>query len=137
MQYIMIHGGNMSTVDIKEFKENPDGSATVVFDFSQEEIVALFRQGAIFALKEGIKNSEAYNPEKTTKFQNKTIDLGWDTIERLVVDELKEAYELNCKISTSEGGEEIEVNEELIRSLLVVLEYFMPKHDYDEWRENV
>jgi hypothetical protein len=136
MQYTMIHGGDMNrSVDMTQFKENPDGSATITFDFNEEEIIALFRQGAITALKEGIKNAEAYNPEKTTKFQNQTIDLGWDTIERIVVNELKDAYTLNCKSITDEGGTEIEVDEELTKSLLVVLKYFMTESDYKTWRQ--
>ena len=136
MQFITIHGGDMSkTVDMTEFKDNPDGSATVTFDFSPEEIVALFRQGTITALKEGIKNAEAYNPEKTTKFQNKSVELGWDTLERLVIDELKEAYETNRKSTIDEGGYRINVDEELLKSISVVLEYFMPAADYKQWRE--
>jgi HEAT repeat protein len=118
------------TVEMTQFKENPDGSATVTFDFDEEEKEALFRAGVIDAIKAGIKNAEPYNPQKTTKFDNRTIELTWDQIDSIVVSELKESY-LRTKAAVDN---EIDDDRELLQSLDRVLSHFMAPSEYDEWK---
>lgn len=115
----------MRTVDTTEFVENPDGSATVKFDFTQDEIISFFRQGVITALEAGIKNAEPYNPDRISKFNNKTIELVWDQIDAIVVGELQDSYRTNLNSS--------EFNGELSRALRTVLEYYMNPSGFEEW----
>lgn len=118
------------SVEMTQFKENPDGSATVTFDFDEEEKEALFRAGVIDAIKAGIKTAEPYNPQKTTKFDNRTVDLTWSQIDSIVVSELKESY-LRTKAAVDN---EIDDDRELLQSLDKVLKHFMTPIKYDEWK---
>ena len=131
MPSIIFHGGKMTiesrTVLVTEVKENADGSATISFDFTEQEREALFRAGVIEAIKAGVKKAEPYNPEKATKFDNKSIELTWDQIDSIVVSELKEAYERN----TDENND---FDIELLNSFDKVLKYFMSASDYDDWK---
>lgn len=125
MRFIMTLGGDKRTVDMTEFTEHADGSATVKFDFTEQEITALFRQGVIKALTDGIINAVAYDPEKTTKFNNKTIDLSWDQLEQIVVGELQEAYRNNLNSNF--------YDEKLDDAIKVLLNYYMAPSEYQEW----
>lgn len=115
----------MPIVDTTEFKENPDGSATVKFDFTPDEVASLFRQGVITALEEGIRRADPYDPDRTSKFNNKTIELDWQQLQGIVVGELQEAYRNNLNSEEFSG--------ELARALKTVLEYYMIRSDFEEW----
>jgi hypothetical protein len=121
------------SVEMTQFKENADGSATVQFDFSEEEKEAMFRAGVIEAIKAGITKAEPYNPQKTTKFDNRTVELAWDQIDSIVLTELKAAYAM----TKGDGTTNLDIDHELLQSLDNVLKYYMPSSDYEEWKNNV
>jgi hypothetical protein len=50
------------TVPVELVKENEDGSAVYQFDFNPEELAALTRLGIITALKAGLEEAKAYEP---------------------------------------------------------------------------
>lgn len=120
--------------DVNKIKENNDGSATYTFDFTEEEQLALFRAGVIQAIKAGVKEAKQYDPEKESKTYTRSVELTWDQIDSIVVEELQAAYRHNMTPDTDEGGQELEVDENLLTALSTVLEYFMPAHEYNEWR---
>ena len=120
--------------DVNKIKENNDGSATYTFDFTEEEQLALFRAGVIQAIKAGVKEAKQYDPEKESKTYTRSVELTWDQIDSIVVEELQAAYRHNMTSDTDEGGQELEVDENLLTALSTVLEYFMPAHEYNEWR---
>lgn len=120
--------------DVNKIKENNDGSATYTFDFTEEEQLALFRAGVIQAIKAGVKEAKQYDPEKESKTYTRSVELTWDQIDSIVVEELQAAYRHNMTPDTDEGGLELEVDENLLTALSTVLEYFMPAHEYNEWR---
>lgn len=65
----------------------------------------------------------------------KTIELEWEQVDAIVIDELQEAYRMNHKPDKDESGYDIDPDGELANALKVVLQYFMSKQDYDEWIE--
>jgi hypothetical protein len=61
------------------------------------------------------------------------IEMTFDQIDAIVIDELKEAYELNLQIDRDEGGQALEPDWELLASIEKVLSYFMPVAEYERW----
>lgn len=59
----------------------------------------------------------------------KTIELTWDQIDRFVVAELQEAYDMNKNYDVDEVG-----IPGLPEALLTVLEYFMAPSEFDQWK---
>jgi hypothetical protein len=119
------------TVEMKEFKENPDGSATVSFDFSQDEVLAFYRMGVIQSMKNGLKEAEEYHPEHSRKFSSKSFKMTWDQLDVVVTDELKDCYENQMKQEPEHR------DYELIHALDTVLKYYLDKDDYFDWMESL
>lgn len=119
------------TVEIKEVKVNDDGSATTLFDFTAEEVLAFYRAGVIQAMKNGIKEAEQYSPTRPSKFSTKQFQLTWDQLDHVVTSELKDCYETQIE-HDAEGRDY-----ELIHALNVVLKYYMDHSDYDEWKNTL
>jgi hypothetical protein len=115
------------TVEMTEFKENVDGSATVTFDFNDEEIQGMFRMGVIHAIKAGLKEAKQYDPEFQSKFNTKQVELTWDQIDSIVIGELKGCYETQMEHGPGDR------DYELIHALSTVLKYYMHYSEYDEW----
>jgi hypothetical protein len=115
------------TVEMTEFKENADGSATVTFNFNDEEIQGMFRMGVIQAIKGGLKEAKQYDPDFQSKFNTKQVELTWDQIDSIVIGELKGCYETQMEHDPKSR------DYELIHALSVMLKYYMHYSDYDEW----
>ncbi len=60
----------------------------------------------------------------------KYFELDYVTIDRIVADELMDAYERNLIEDTDEGGFPIERDEKLLAALEICMEYFMPASEY-------
>ena len=67
----------------------------------------------------------------------KTIELVYDQIEAIVVEELQEAYKMNMVSERDEGGFDLGLNGDLLKSLDTVLEYFMAPSEHRKWKESV
>lgn len=50
-------------IDVTTIQEHEDGSATVHFDFSQDQLEALMRGGMAQALERGISEGRQYDPD--------------------------------------------------------------------------
>lgn len=67
----------------------------------------------------------------------KTIEIPFEMIDQIVVDELKEALTLNVTITRQEDGHVAEPDLELINALKIVLRYFAPKSEYEPFLRNI
>ena len=65
--------------------------------------------------------------------RTKTIEMTLDQIDAIIIEELKEAHELNWRQDTDEGGQYIEPDHELLTSIEKVLEYYMSPTEYMKW----
>lgn len=66
-----------------------------------------------------------------------TFEMTDDQIDKIVIDELMLAHDLNSQFNTDEGGYPIPNDVELLTAIECVLEYFMPPTEYLKWREEV
>jgi hypothetical protein len=117
-------------VDVLEMINNPDGTATVKFDFTEEEISHFFRLGVIEAIKNGIKEAEQYNPDDTLRKNKHTFDMTWDQVDSIIIKELCSAYD-------SSLNDNDEYYKNLRQSLDTVLKHFMPASKYQTWKSKV
>lgn len=59
-----------------------------------------------------------------------------DDVDKLVIEELKEAYRLNCKPNKIDNSdEEIEPDHEFLKAVDLVMEYFMNAEDLKKWEK--
>lgn len=63
----------------------------------------------------------------------KYFELDYETIDRIVSDELMGAYERNLIEDTDEGGLPMERDEKLLAALEICMEYFMPPSEYKKF----
>lgn len=117
-------------VDVLEMIDNPDGTATVKFDFTEEEISHFFRLGVIEAIKNGIKEAQLYNPNADLRKCKHTFDMTWDQVDAVIIKELQSTY-------NSSHGDDCEYYTNLRQSLDTVLKHFMPAEDYENWKSEV
>lgn len=107
--------------EVVEYKENPDGSATVQFDFTEEEIQSFFRAGVLEALKRGIEQAASLDPNGPRR--NTTFDLTWDQIDSIMTNELQDMHQRNLDDSRISDAVE------------VILEYIMPSSEFERWKQ--
>ena len=67
----------------------------------------------------------------------KTIELVYEQIEAILIEELQEAYRMNMHSERDEGGFDLGLDGDLLKSLDTVLEYFMSPSEYRKWKESV
>ena len=63
----------------------------------------------------------------------KYFKLDYETIDRIVCDELIDAYERNLIEDTDEGGFPMERDEKLLAALETCMEYFMSSYEFNEY----
>ena len=63
----------------------------------------------------------------------KYFKLDYETIDRIISDELMDAYERNLIEDTDEGGFPMERDEKLLAALETCMEYFMPAYEFNEY----
>lgn len=64
------------------------------------------------------------------------FEMTWDQVDAIVIEELQEAYRMNSLINYDEGGVDIGPDEQLLQSIKVVLQYFMPSAEYEAWEKH-
>jgi hypothetical protein len=66
----------------------------------------------------------------------KTITLRVEDCDQVIIDELKDAYNMNNGFDKVECSNDVlEPDYELLKAILTVLAYYMPQQDYEEWVE--
>ena len=120
-----------------EFAENPDGSATVKFDFNDEEVQAFFRAGVIKAIKDGIVRADEYNPSASIK-RKQSFEMTWDQVDSLMIEELKDIYYRNMNGDKIDCSDDVlPPDDKLLDACNTLLEYIMPPSDYEKWKEKL
>jgi len=65
----------------------------------------------------------------------KSIELGVDVIENIVVEELKDYYNLcNVPNKIDCSDDVIDPDQDLLQALDLVLQEYMTAHEYEQWR---
>lgn len=72
---------------------------------------------------------------KTTTM--KTVELPYEMIDRIVVDELKDALLRNIELDRNEDGQLMEPDRELIDALKTVIMYFAPRSEYEPFLHEI
>ena len=64
----------------------------------------------------------------------KTITLQVEDCDNIVIDELKDAYQMNNKFDKVDCSDDVlEPDYELLKAIQTVLAYYMSHTDYEEW----
>jgi len=59
-----------------------------------------------------------------------------EQVDSIIIAELQAAYEMNLYPGRDEGGFDIEPDAELLKSLEVVLQYYMAPSDFKQWKND-
>jgi hypothetical protein len=108
------------SVDVVKVEERTDGSATVEFDFTPEEVNALFRAGVIEALQRGIDSARQYDP--TIPPRKQTFTLVDEQLDDIIVEELKRVYTDN-----------VDQTPKFADAAKTLLSYFLSSSDFNRW----
>ena len=66
----------------------------------------------------------------------KTITLQVEDCDNIVIDELKDAYQMNNKFDKVDCSDDVlEPDYELLKAIQTILEYYMPRDIWSEWME--
>ena len=65
-----------------------------------------------------------------------SFEMTWDQVDAIVIEELQEAYRMNSLVNCDEGGVDLGPDEQLLQSIKVVLQYFMPSAEYEAWEKH-
>lgn len=63
-----------------------------------------------------------------------TIQLTYDMVDHIMIEELKDIYSRNFIPNTDEGGYPMDVDDEVLNAVDVLLAYIMPSSEYEEWK---
>lgn len=125
------------SVEVLSVVENPDGSATVKFDFNASEVEAFFRLGVVDAIKRGIEKADELNPDAALR-RNQTFEMTYDQIDALMIRELKDIYDRN------KDGDKIDCSDDvlppdyaLLNACKILLGYIMPPNEFDKWKNSL
>ena len=66
-----------------------------------------------------------------------TVELTDSQIAGIIVADLQESHKLVRVADKDEGGQLLDVDEELLHAIEVVLKYYMPPSAYRKWQERV
>ena len=65
----------------------------------------------------------------------RTFELTDEQVDAIIVEELKLAYELNCSLNKIDCSDDyIDPDYQLLDAIEKVLEYFMTKGEFDQWK---
>lgn len=69
--------------------------------------------------------------------EKKLVEIPYDMIDQIVVDELKDALERSLVLDKDEGGFYLEPDYELIKAIKVVLRFFMPYNEHEPYLRDI
>ena len=104
-----------------EIKENPDGSATINFDLTDEELQSFIRLGLTRALEAGLKEADTYTEDSI--FSMRYVKLHGEQTHQIMLDELRHMYK---------------VAPDYVRSAIcTVAKYTLSTEDYEAWEQTL
>ena len=104
-----------------EIKENPDGSATINFDLTDEELQSFIRLGITRALEAGLKEADTYT--ENSIFSMRYVKLHGEQTQAIMLDEFKHMYK---------------TAPDYVRSAVcTVAKYTLSREDYESWEQTL
>ncbi len=113
-------------IDFKVVKENEDGSADCILDMDKDAVQVLINYGFVTMLSKSIEEGKLYTPAYLDKEKkdNKLVPMNEDQINDIVVDSLKDTFEMQFK-SLSDHRDDIVFQHQVKEACKVLLGYYM------------
>lgn len=113
-------------IDFQVVKENEDGSADCTIDMDKDAMQVLINFGFVTMLSKSIEEGKLYTPEYADKEKkdNKLVPMNEDQINDIVVDSLKDTFEMQFK-SLSDHRDDIVFQHKVKEACKVLLSYYM------------
>lgn len=113
-------------IDFQVVKENEDGSADCTLDMDKDAMQVLINFGFVTMLSKSIEEGKLYTPEYADKEKkdNKLVPMNEDQINDIVVDSLKDTFEMQFK-SLSDHRDDIVFQHKVKEACKVLLSYYM------------
>ena len=113
-------------IDFQVVKENEDGSADCTIDMDKDAMQVLINFGFVTMLSKSIEEGKLYTPEYADKEKkdNKLVPMNEDQINDIVIDSLKDTFEMQFK-SLSDHRDDIVFQHKVKEACKVLLSYYM------------
>ena len=125
-------------IDFKVVKENEDGSADCILDMDKDAVQVLINYGFVTMLSKSIEEGKLYTPAYLDKEKkdNKLVPMNEDQINDIVVDSLKDTFEMQFK-SLSDHRDDIVFQHQVKEACKVLLGYYMVPSEAAGYIEDV
>jgi hypothetical protein len=125
-------------IDFQVVKENEDGSADCTLDMDKDAMQVLINFGFVTMLSKSIEEGKLYTPEYANKEKkdNKLVTMNEDQINDIVVDSLKDTFEMQFK-SLSSHKDDIVFQHQVKEACKVLLSYYMIPSEAAAYIEDV
>ncbi len=109
----------------------------MVIDPDQNLLDSIKRVLCYYMTRDDYEQWEAGSVEQTSSETAFTIAVESDQIDRVVKDDLKIVYEMNCKPESCGVYGMSQPDTELVSSVDQLLQYYMSEPDYKQWKESL
>jgi len=125
-------------IDFKVVKENEDGSADCILDMDKDAVQVLINYGFVTMLSKSIEEGKLYTPAYLDKEKkdNKLVPMNEDQINDIVVDSLKDTFEMQFK-SLSDHKDDIVFQHKVKEACKVLLGYYMVPSEAEQYIDSV
>jgi len=125
-------------IDFKVVKENEDGSADCILDMDKDAVQVLINYGFVTMLSKSIEEGKLYTPAYLDKEKkdNKLVPMNEDQINDIVVDSLKDTFEMQFK-SLSDHKDDIVFQHKVKEACKVLLGYYMIPSEAEQYIDSV
>jgi len=125
-------------IEFKVVKENEDGSADCTLDMDKDAVQVLINYGFVTMLSKSIEEGKLYTPAYLDKEKkdNKLVPMNEDQINDIVVDSLKDTFEMQFK-SLSDHKDDIVFQHKVKEACKVLLGYYMIPSEAEQYIDSV
>jgi len=125
-------------IDFQVVKENEDGSADCTLDMDKDAMQVLINFGFVTMLSKSIEEGKLYTPEYANKEKkdNKLVPMNEDQVNDIVIDSLKDTFEVQFK-SLSEHKDDIIFHHQVKEACKVLLSYYMIPSEAEQYIDSV
>lgn len=125
-------------IEFKVVKENEDGSADCTLDMDKDAVQVLINYGFVTMLSKSIEEGKLYTPAYLDKEKkdNKLVPMNEDQVNDIVIDSLKDTFEMQFK-SFSEHKDDIIFQHKVKEACKVLLGYYMIPSEAEQYIDSV
>lgn len=125
-------------IDFQVVKENEDGSADCTLDMDKDAVQVLINYGFVTMLSKSIEEGKLYTPAYLDKEKkdNKLVPMNEDQVNDIVIDSLKDTFEMQFK-SFSEHKDDIIFQHKVKEACKVLLGYYMIPSEAEQYIDSV